>query len=106
MFDEPQSDLGRLVEPDRVHRSVYSDEAIFAMEMDRIFEKVWIYAGHESQVPKPGDYCTVQIGRQPMIMVRHSDGKIHVLYNRCAHRGAMVCGNRHGNTGEAFTCSY
>ena len=44
------------VEPDRVHRSVYSDPAIFELEMDRIFEKVWIYFGHESQVPKPGDY--------------------------------------------------
>ena len=105
MFDEPQ-DLSRLVEQDRVHRRVYSDQAIFDMEMDRIFEKVWIYAGHESQVPKAGDYYTVQIGRQPMIMIRHSDGSIKILHNRCPHRGAMICGNRHGNTGRVFTCSY
>src|SRR5580698_8548554 len=98
--------IAELVEPDRVHRSVYTDQEIFDREIEQIFERVWIYCGHESQVKKPGDYWTVQIGRQPMVMVRHEDGKIYVLHNRCAHRGAMICGNRHGNTGKAFTCSY
>src|SRR5258708_3853392 len=99
-------DLRKAVEPDRVHRSVYTDPGIFEIEMDRIFNKVWTYVGHESQVKKPGDYWTVQIGRQPMVMVRHSDGKVHVLHNRCPHRGAMLYGNRNGNVGDAITCSY
>jgi phenylpropionate dioxygenase-like ring-hydroxylating dioxygenase large terminal subunit len=106
MRGDGPTDLALLVESDRVHRAVYSDPAIFDREMEKIFETVWLYCGHASQVPKPGDYWTVQLGRQPMVMVRHSDGKIHVLYNRCAHRGAMLCGNRHGNTGKVFTCSY
>jgi phenylpropionate dioxygenase-like ring-hydroxylating dioxygenase large terminal subunit len=100
------ADLGRLVEPDRVHHTVYTDPAIFEREMDNIFNKVWTYCGHESQVPKPGDYYTVQIARQPMVMVRHQDGTIHVLFNRCPHRGTAICGNRFGNTGTGFTCSY
>ena len=54
---------------------VYTDPAIFEREMERIYETVWIYCGHETQVPKAGDYYTVQIGRQPMIMVRGTDGK-------------------------------
>jgi phenylpropionate dioxygenase-like ring-hydroxylating dioxygenase large terminal subunit len=99
-------DLRKAVEPDRVHRSVYTDPGIFELEMDRIFNKVWTYVGHESQVKKPGDYWTVLVGRQPMVMVRHSDGKVHVLYNRCPHRGAMLYGNRMGNVGDAITCSY
>ena len=70
--------------------------------MERIHERVWIYCGHESQVPKPGDYYTVQIGRQPMLMVRAKDRSVHVLYNRCPHRGNMMCGDRHGNTGEVL----
>ena len=106
MIREAESEYRRLIEPDRVHRSVYTDAAIFEREMATIFHKVWIYVGHESQVKNPGDYWTTLIGRQPMIMVRHEDGTIHVLYNRCAHRGAMLCGNLHGNTGKAFTCSY
>jgi phenylpropionate dioxygenase-like ring-hydroxylating dioxygenase large terminal subunit len=102
----PAVDLKQLVQPDRVHRSVYTDQTIFDLEMEHIFEKAWVYCGHESQVREVGDYYTVQIGRQPMIMVRDRDGSIRVLYNRCPHRGVQVCGNQSGNTGTAFVCSY
>jgi len=106
MLQERIADVAKLVEPDRVRREVYTDPQIFELEMQRIHETVWIYCGHESQVPKAGDYYTVQIGRQPMLMVRGADGKVNVLYNRCPHRGNMMCGDRHGNTGGFFRCSY
>ncbi|MEN9627784.1 MAG: hypothetical protein RJA10_1011, partial [Pseudomonadota bacterium] len=99
-------DLQRLVEPDRVHKSVYTDPAIFDAEMERIFERTWVYCGHESQVKAPGDYFAVNIGRQPMIMVRQADRSVQVLYNRCPHRGVQLVGNQSGNTGSAFVCSY
>jgi phenylpropionate dioxygenase-like ring-hydroxylating dioxygenase large terminal subunit len=98
--------LSGLVEADRVHRSVYTDQEIFDREIERIFENTWIYCGHESQVPKAGDFHAVTIGRQPLLMVRGQDGIIRVLYNRCPHRGVQVCGSRSGNTGSAFVCSY
>ena len=101
-----QVPIARMVEPDRVHRAVYHDPAIFDAEMENIFHKVWIYCGHESQVPKPGDYWTLQIGRQPMVMIRGEGGEINVLYNRCPHRGAMLFGNQSGNVGTHFSCSY
>ena len=106
MLRESIPDLTKCVEPDRVRREVYTDPQIFELEMQRIHERVWIYCGHESQIPKAGDYYTLQIGRQPMLMVRGSDGRISVLYNRCPHRGNMMCGDRHGNAGEFFRCSY
>lgn len=106
MRHERVPDLSRYVEPGRVHRSVYTDPELFDFEMRRIHETVWIYCGHESQIPKVGDYVSVQIGRQPMVMVRAGDGRVHVLYNRCPHRGALVCGDAQGNTGEFFRCSY
>lgn len=106
MLRENIPDLSKFVEPDRVRKECYTDPGVFDLEMQRIHETVWIYCGHESQVPKAGDYYTVQIGRQPMIMVRAKDGKVNVLYNRCPHRGAMMCGNHHGSTGEFFRCSY
>ncbi|MES1265471.1 MAG: Rieske 2Fe-2S domain-containing protein, partial [Variovorax sp.] len=99
-------DLQQLVEPDRVHKRVYTDPAIFDAEMEKIFERIWVYCGHESQVKAPGDYWAVTIGRQPMLMVRQQDGSIQVVYNRCPHRGVQVIGNRCGNTGSAFVCSY
>jgi phenylpropionate dioxygenase-like ring-hydroxylating dioxygenase large terminal subunit len=106
MLQEKIPDLSKYVEADRVRREVYTDQEIFELEMRRIHERVWIYCGHESQIPKTGDYYTAQIGHQPMLMVRGSDGKVSVLYNRCPHRGNMMCGDRHGNAGDFFRCSY
>ena len=102
----PLPDIDHLVQPDRVHRSVYTDQGLFDLEMTHIFETIWVYCGHESQVPKAGDYHTLQIGRQPMVMVRDKEGAVHVLYNRCPHRGVQLCGNQSGNTGHGFVCSY
>ena len=100
------SDIAALVEPDRVHRKAYVDPDIFELEMERIFERLWIYVGHESQVKNPGDFYLARIGRQPMMMVRDRRGDIHVLYNRCPHRGARICSARRGNAGDLFRCSY
>src|SRR3970282_2582578 len=106
LLKERVADLSKFVEPDRVRREVYTDPGIFEREMQRTYERVWIYCGHESQVPKAGDYYAVQIGRQPMVMVRGNDGKVHVLYNRCPHRGHLMVGDRYGHAGEHFCCSY
>src|SRR5262249_24835867 len=106
VLQERIPNLKALVEPDRVHRLCYTDPDIFELELASIFEKYWIYAGHESQVKKPGDFWTFQIDRQPMSMIRGHGGKIHVLYNRCPHRGTQIFGARYGNAGDALTCSY
>ncbi|MDE0540376.1 MAG: Rieske 2Fe-2S domain-containing protein [Rhodospirillales bacterium] len=96
---------GNLVEPDRVHKACYTDDGIFEQELDRIFHKSWIYIGHETQVPKVGDYWTTWVGRERMILCRGEDG-VHVLYNRCPHRGAMLCQGLNGNAGKTFRCAY
>ncbi len=97
--------LSMLVQPDRVHRSVYADPAIFDLEMERIFGRAWLVLGHESQVKNPGDYFTTRMGKEPVVVVRTSNDQIGVLINRCAHRGSMVCAEGRGNT-ERFVCPY
>jgi phenylpropionate dioxygenase-like ring-hydroxylating dioxygenase large terminal subunit len=99
------SNIRDLVQPDRVHRRVYADPGIFALEMDRIFGHAWIFVGHTSQVSNLGDFITTRIGQQPVIMARHHDGTVQVFFNRCAHRGALLCQSPTGNV-RRFTCRY
>ena len=106
MPDTQSRDYGALVEDARVHKSVYADETVYEKELENIFHKKWIYVGHESQVPNAGDYWNTWIGKERMIMARGEDGKVNVLYNRCPHRGALICNNEHGNAGKAFRCPY
>ena len=100
------SGLSLLVEPCRLNRRVYTDPAIFELEMERIWGRAWIFIGHESQVPQPGDYFTTNINhRIPVVMVRDRDGLVRVLHNRCAHKGAKLVDKRCGNV-RAFRCCY
>jgi phenylpropionate dioxygenase-like ring-hydroxylating dioxygenase large terminal subunit len=95
-----------LVEPDRVHRDVYLSESLFRLEQERLFGRAWIFVGHGSMVPRPGDYLTADIGGEPVAMVRQSDGGVAVLLNRCAHKGAPVLAGRSGRVERAMRCPY
>ncbi len=100
------ADIRALVRPDEAHRDVYVNEEVFRLETAHLFANTWIYVGHESQVPNKGDYFTTEIGIQPVIMSRHSDGDIYVNYNRCPHKGTKIVIDRMGNTGKFFRCPY
>ena len=82
---------GDLIQGSRVHGSLYRDPAIFELELERIWYRTWVYVGHESEVPKPNDFVAKSIGLQPILMTRDSKGKVHLLLNRCTHRGNQVC---------------
>lgn len=95
-----------LVRPDEVHRDVYCDQELFELEMQRLWSRSWIYVGHDSQVPKPGDFYTADVAGQPVVMVRAADGAVHVLLNRCAHKGAKVVSANAGNCRGQLRCPY
>ncbi len=95
-----------LVREREVHRDVYIDEEVFQLEMDHLFANTWVYVGHDSQIPNAGDYFGTTIGSQPVLMVRHGDGSVHVLFNRCPHKGVRVTTETCGNTGKFFRCPY
>lgn len=84
------AELRTLIREDRVHRRVYTDPDIFELEMERLWGYAWIYVGHESQISEPGAYVTTTVGTQPVILVRDHANAIHVLHNRCAHKGAKL----------------
>ncbi|WP_406435312.1 aromatic ring-hydroxylating dioxygenase subunit alpha [Streptomyces sp. NBC_00631] len=95
----------RLIQPTRVHGSLYTDPEIFAEELERIWYRTWVYVGHESEVPQPGDYVRKNIGPQDVVMTRDRDGEVHLLLNRCAHRANLVCDAPSGNS-NSFRCPY
>jgi phenylpropionate dioxygenase-like ring-hydroxylating dioxygenase large terminal subunit len=98
--------LSDLIRPAEVHRDVYTSPAVHRAEMARLFRNAWVYVGHESQVPRNGDYFTTTVGDQPVILVRHKADELHVLYNRCPHKGTKIAIDRQGNTGKFFRCPY
>jgi benzoate/toluate 1,2-dioxygenase subunit alpha len=101
------SAIRALVRPDSVHRDLYLDPELFELEMQRLWRNTWVYVGHDSQVPKPGDYYTTQIGRESVIMLRGADGGVRVLPNRCAHKGTKLLSAVHGHcVGSTLRCPY
>ncbi|NBX54157.1 MAG: ribosomal subunit interface protein [Betaproteobacteria bacterium] len=93
------------VQPHRVHRGIYTDPAIFALEQQRIFERAWIYIGHESELPEPGDHILAHMGTQEIVLVRQGDGNLAAFENRCSHRGARLVMQDKGQARQ-FTCAY
>jgi phenylpropionate dioxygenase-like ring-hydroxylating dioxygenase large terminal subunit len=98
-------DYDALVRNDRIHSRVYTDSRIFEEEMERVFHRGWVFVGHASEIPEPGDYRLGWIGRYPIIMVRGHDGEVRLLSNRCRHRANTVCQIERGNT-KFFRCDY
>jgi len=99
------SEIDALVHDNKAHRKVYTDAAIFDLEMERIWGKSWIYIGHESQVPEPGNYLSLDFANMPAVMVRDKNHEIHVLHNRCGHKGAKLVDKPCGKNAR-FVCAY
>ncbi|MDP3659845.1 aromatic ring-hydroxylating dioxygenase subunit alpha [Phenylobacterium sp.] len=90
----------------RVHRSAFVDDDILKLERERIFDKAWLFAGHVSEFPKPGDFITRTVAGRPIILVTSDDGEIRALMNTCRHRGNLVCREHKGSGAEVFRCFY
>lgn len=88
-----------------VSRQIFFSEEIYKRELERIFARCWLFLGHDSQLPNPGDYLTNYMGEDPVILVRDSGGRIRAFLNSCRHRGMKVCRTDAGNV-AAFRCSF
>ena len=97
--------FAEFVQQDRVHRRVYTDPDIFALEMDRVFAANWVYLLHLSELPAIDDFKQVWIGTRNFIVSRNSDDDVAVFANRCSHRAATVCREPKGSA-STFTCPY
>ena len=82
----------------------YTSAGWYALEVERVFMKVWNYVGHESRITEPGDFFTVEITGAPVIVIRGDDGEIRAFHNSCRHRGSRIASGD-GNC-KALTCPY
>ena len=77
----------------------------FAVDLERVFYRNWLFAGHTCQVAEPGDFFSFQIGQDSILVVRDEAGEIHALFNSCRHRGSQLCEAERGRVTK-FICPY
>lgn len=90
----------------RLDRSIYTDPAVFELELEQLWHRNWVYVAHESQLPNAGDYVTAFIGRQPVIVIRDDTGALRAFINSCTHRGSLLLGDACGTVVRNIVCPY
>jgi len=88
-----------------ISRHIFSDPDIYRQELEKLFTRSWLFLGHSSEIPKPGDFITNYMGKDPVVVINGKDGKIRAFLNSCQHRGMKICRLDAGNA-HAFTCIY
>ena len=84
---------------------LYTDERLYALDMQEIFAKEWLFAGHDCEIPGKGNFMTLQVANNPVVLVRGDKGVIHGFHNVCRHRGSRVCLAEKGKVAK-LVCPY
>jgi len=83
----------------------YLSDEVFQADVQRIFGQHWIFVAVEPQLPEPGDYVTVDIGRNSILILRDDDNEVQAFHNVCRHRGSRLCAAHQGSVGN-LVCPY
>ena len=86
-------------------RELYLDPDLYRLDLERLFYADWLFIGHDCEIPRTGDYFTVQVGDYPVVVVRGEDGAIRAFHNSCRHRGSRICSAEHGSA-VRLVCPY
>jgi glycine betaine catabolism A len=86
-------------------RPFYSDEAIYRADMEQVWRKGWLFAGHACELPKTGDWLTLQVDNDSVIVIRGEDGAVRALHNVCRHRGSQILPPGRGSA-KRLVCPY
>ncbi|CAM2784211.1 aromatic ring-hydroxylating oxygenase subunit alpha [Vibrio mytili] len=86
-------------------RPLYNDPLLFKIDVEEIFQKEWLFVGMTSEVPTKGDYFTVEIAQNPVLIVRDAEGQVNAFHNACRHRGSRICLEHRGKVAN-LVCPY
>lgn len=89
----------------QVSRKAFVDDAILKLEREQVFDRCWLYIGHESELPDINDFVARSVGGRELIFNRDRTGRVGAFYNTCPHRGAQVVREPRGNA-MSFQCFY
>ena len=93
------------VEGTSLERAFYTDADIYERDIERIYLKSWLYAGHISEIPEVGDWFLFEMGGESVIIVRSNVSEISALLNVCRHRGSKICLEARGCS-KKLVCRY
>ncbi|GHC25487.1 protein GbcA [Kushneria pakistanensis] len=83
----------------------YNDARFFALDIQEVFEKEWLFAGMTCEIPAKGNFMTLEIGNNPIVIVRGAEGAVHAFHNVCRHRGSRLCTKEKGKVAK-LVCPY
>src|SRR5213593_2091283 len=85
-------------------REFYFDEEIYRFDLERIWRHGWLFAGHSCEIPRTGDYLTLRVDTDSIIVIRSNDG-VRAFHNVCRHRGSLICRDEFGRAAR-LVCPY
>jgi len=97
--------IGRQKKGYALDREFYEDPEIYRRDIERIYLRAWLYAGHVSEIPGKGDYFLYKVSGEEVIVLRGDDDEIHAMMNVCRHRGSRVCLEAKGSA-KRLSCPY
>jgi len=96
----------RLRKPETaLDRDFYCSPGDYQVELELIWYRDWLFVGHDCEIPKAGNFFTVQIGEYPIIILRDREGAVRALHNSCRHRGSRICAAERGSAAR-LVCPY
>jgi len=85
----------------------YHAQDVFERERERIFFREWFYVARADEAPEPGDFVSVDVAGESLLVVRGKDGELRAFYNVCRHRGSRLCDpESRGHAKSAIKCPY
>src|SRR5262245_15294725 len=88
-----------------LQREFQTDPGIYQLDLERIWRRGWLFAGHTCQINRPGDYFVFDLDTDSIIVIRGDDDRIVALHNTCRHRGMKVCQAESGHVAR-IVCPY